>query len=91
MTTSTSTSSRKQDPQNPFRNIMLSPITFCLLFECMMHRNVCVPFIWDVGYFHRNKGVMSLFQASKELHLYRVDILRAEFVVLERMVGTKYR
>jgi hypothetical protein len=82
----TSTSSNALQPRIPNRKTKLSPITvtiICLLFERGMQPNFLDPFIWNVGYFQRNDGVMSLFQVSKELHLKCVDILKTEIVMLE--------
>jgi hypothetical protein len=46
-----------------------------------MHPNRLVPCMWNVGYFQRKDGVISLFQVSKELHLKDVDILRIKMVM----------
>jgi hypothetical protein len=80
----TSTSSNTLQPRTPRRKTKLSPIivnNICLLFERGMQPNFLVPLMWKVGYFHRNDGVMSLFQVSKEFHLKGVDILRADTVI----------
>jgi hypothetical protein len=56
-----------------------------------MHPKLLVLFMWKVGYFRRNDGVMSLFQVSKELHLKGVDILRADIFVLECLLRRQVR
>jgi hypothetical protein len=67
--------------RHPERNTKISPATkniSCLLFERGMQRKFLVPLMWNIGYFQRKDGVMSLFHVSKELHLKNVDILVAE-------------
>jgi hypothetical protein len=54
-----------------------------------MQPKLLLRFMWKVGYFHRNGGVMSLFQVSKELHLKGVDMLEDENVMRNRLVGNQ--
>jgi hypothetical protein len=56
-----------------------------------MHPKLLLLFMWKVGYFQRNEGVMSLFQVSKELHLNGVDMLKDENVVRKRPMGNQLR
>jgi hypothetical protein len=54
-----------------------------------MQPNFLVPFMWNVGHFQRNDGVMSLFQVSKELHRKGVDIPESETVMQEWCYGNE--
>jgi hypothetical protein len=84
----TSTRSNKNEPRNPTRKTKVSPIivkSICLLLERGMHPKLLLPFMGNVGYFHRKGGFISLFQVSKESHLKREDILRVETVMWEML------
>jgi hypothetical protein len=56
-----------------------------------MHPKLLVLFMWKVGYFQRNGGVMSLFQVSKEAHLKGVDMLKDENVMRNMLLGNQLR